>query len=112
MVIRRGEVYWAEVGRAGEQTRRPVVVVQAQPYNDSRLPTVLTAVITSDTRLAAMPGSVFLPAAVSRLPADAVVDVTALVPVRRGALTGPVGSVPPDEMRAVDDGLRTVLGLR
>jgi mRNA interferase MazF len=108
MVIRRGEVHWA----ADAGGRRPVLIVQAQPYNDSRLPTVLAAVISSNTRLAAMPGSVFLPAAVSGLPADAVVDVTSLVTVPRHALEGPVGSVPPDEMRAVDDGLRTVLGLR
>jgi mRNA interferase MazF len=108
MVIRRGDVHWT----ADAGGRRPVLVVQAQPYNDSRLPTVLAALISSNTRLAAMPGSVFLPAAVSGLPADAVVDVTSLVTLERDSLGEPVGSAPPDEMRAVDDGLRTVLGLR
>jgi mRNA interferase MazF len=108
MVIRRGDVRWT----AAADGRRPVLVVQAQPYNDSRLPTVLTALISSNTRLAAMPGSVFLTAAVSGLPVDAVVDVTSLVTLDRDALEEPVGSAPPDEMRAVDDGLRTVLGLR
>lgn len=107
MVIHRGDICWADA-----DVRRPVLVVQAQPYNNSRLPTVLAAAITSNTRLAAMPGSVFLPAAVSGLPVDAVVDVTTLLTIDRSALDEPIGRAPRDEMRAVDDGLRTVLGLR
>ena len=104
--VRRGDIFWADVGG-----RRPVVVVQAQPYNDSRLPTVLAAVITSNTAFATMPGSVFLPAAVSGLPEDAVVNVTALLTLGKAELDGPIGAMPVDELRAVDVGLRRVLGL-
>jgi mRNA interferase MazF len=106
MVIRRGDIYWADLGG-----RRPVLVVQAQPYNDSRLPTVLTAVITSNTTFATMPGSVFLPAAVSGLPEDAVVNVTSLVTLGKADLEGPIGTAPPEEMSAINDGLRRVLGV-
>jgi mRNA interferase MazF len=106
MVIRRGGVYWADLGG-----RRPVLIVQAQPYNDSRLPTVLAAAITANTRFAAMPGSVFLAAAVSGLPEDAVVDVTTVITVDKAALDGPVGALPADEMSAVTAGLRRVLGM-
>jgi mRNA interferase MazF len=106
MVISRGDVCWA--GRGG---RRPVLVIQAQPYNESRLPTVLAAAITSNTRLAAMPGSVFLPSAVSGLDRDAVVDVTTLLTLSRSDLSGPIGAAPPAEMSAVDAGLRQVLGI-
>jgi mRNA interferase MazF len=105
VVIQRGGIYWADLGG-----RAPVLVVQAQPYNDSRLPTVLAAVITSNTGVAAMPGSVFLPAAASRLPFDAVVNVTALVTVDKAELDGPIGAAGHDEMRAVQAGLRRVLG--
>jgi mRNA interferase MazF len=105
-VIRRGDIYWADLG-----ARRPVLVVQAQPYNDSRLPTVLAAVVTSNTRAAALPGNVFLSAAVSGLPDDAVVNVAALITVDKAVLSGPVGSVPVEEMRAVDGGLRQILGV-
>ncbi|MCA2218664.1 type II toxin-antitoxin system PemK/MazF family toxin [Jidongwangia harbinensis] len=105
-MIRRGDIYWAGLG-----SPRPVLVVQAQPYNDSRLPTVLAAVVTSNTKAAALPGNVFLPAAMSGLPHDAVVNVAALITVDKAVLDGPVGSVPFDEMSAVDDGLRKVLGV-
>jgi mRNA interferase MazF len=104
--VRRGDIFWADVGG-----RRPVVVVQAQPYNDSRLPTVLAAVITSNTAFATMPGSVFLPAAGSGLTTDAVVDVTALVTLSKTDIEGPIGAAPAEEMAAVDAGLRRVLGL-
>jgi mRNA interferase MazF len=106
VVIRRGDVC-----RAGTGDRRPVLVIQAQPYNDSRLPTVLAASITANTRLATMPGSVFLTKAVSGLDRDAVVDVTTLLTLSRSDLGDPVGTVPPAEMADVDAGLRQVLGL-
>ncbi|HEY7271998.1 MAG TPA: type II toxin-antitoxin system PemK/MazF family toxin [Actinoplanes sp.] len=107
MVIRRGAIYWADVDGA----RRPVLVVQAQAYNDSRLPTVLAAVLTSNTKVASMPGNVFLPAAVSGLPDDAVVNVAVLLTVDKARLDGPIGDVPAAEMSAVEGGLQGVLGL-
>jgi mRNA interferase MazF len=106
MVIRRGAIYWADVGG-----RRPVLVVQAQPFNDSRLPTVVGAVLTSNTKVATMPGSVFLPAATSGLRDDAVVNVAVLVTLDKSKLEGPIGEVPAGDMSSVDAGLRTVLAL-
>jgi mRNA interferase MazF len=106
VVIRRGAIYWADV-----DGRRPVLVVQAQPFNDSRLPTVLAAALTSNTRVATIPGSVFLPSAASGLPDDAVVNVAVVVTIDKARLEGPIGEVPVAEMSAVDAGLSRVLGL-
>lgn len=114
MVIERGNVHWADLGEAmGSRPakRRPVVIIQADPYNRSRLATVLVAVLTSNTRLAAAPGNVFLPAAATGLPRDSVVNVTAMVTVNKDELADAVGQVPMALMRAVDAGLRQVLGL-
>lgn len=91
--------------------RRPVLVVQADPYNASRLATALAAVLTSNTDLAAMPGNVFLPAVAAGLPKDSVVNVTALVTVDKAELEGPVGALPSTLMREVERGLRRVLAL-
>lgn len=113
-MIARGSIHWADLG-AAEGSRpakhRPVLVVQADPYNASRLSTVLVAVITSNTNLAAAPGNVFLPAAASGLPRDSVVNVTALVTLNKDDLTQRVGELPSSLMREVDKGLRRVLGL-
>ena len=113
-MIARGSIRWADLGEAeGSRPakRRPVLVVQADPYNASRLSTVLVAVITSNTNLAAAPGNVFLPALASGLPRDSVVNVTALVTLNKDDLTQRVGELPTGLMREVDKGLRRVLGL-
>jgi mRNA interferase MazF len=88
-----------------------VLVIQSDPYNRSRLATVLVAIITSNTRLAAAPGNVFVPAVSTGLPRDSVVNVTALVTLNKDELTGAVGHIPAVLMRAVDSGLRQVLRL-
>ncbi|TCO56868.1 type II toxin-antitoxin system PemK/MazF family toxin [Actinocrispum wychmicini] len=114
MVIKRGSIHWADLGESeGSRPakRRPVIVVQADPYNASRLTTVLVAVVTSNTKLATAPGNVFLPASATGLPRDSVVNVTALVTLNKDELSERVSDVPMVLMRDVDAGLRRVLGL-
>ena len=113
-MIGRGEIHWADLGAASGSRpakRRPVLVVQSDPYNRSRLATVLAAVITSNTALATMPGNVFLPAAAAELPRDSVVNVTALVTLNKTDLTDRVGELPLSLMQDVDRGLRRALAL-
>lgn len=112
--MRRGEVRWADLGEgrgSRPAKRRPVLIVQADPYNDSNLATVLAAVITSNTALASMPGNVFLPATATGLPRDSVVNVTALVTLDKDDVTEHAGTVPSVLMTDVDRGLRRVLDL-
>ena len=87
-----------------------MLVIQSDPYNTSRLSTVLTAVITSNTALAAMPDNVFLPAGATGLPRDSVVNVTALVTLNKTNLSDRIGNVPATLMDDVDRGLRRALG--
>jgi mRNA interferase MazF len=113
-VTSRGSVCWADLGEArGSKPakRRPVLVVQANSFNASRLSTAITAVITSNTTLAAMPGNVFLPAVASGLPKDSVVNVTALVTLDKTDLEPAVGHLPTSLMNKVDEGLHRVLAL-
>jgi len=113
-VITRGEIHWADLGAASGSRpakRRPVLVVQSDPYNASRLATVVAVVITSNTTLAAMPGNVFLPATATGLPRDSVVNVTAVVTLKKTDLTDRVGGLSPSLMNEVDRGLRRVLEL-
>jgi mRNA interferase MazF len=113
-VTERGSICWADLGeaRGGKPAkRRPVLVIQSDPFNASRLNTTVAAVITSNTALAAMPGNVFLPAVVSGLPKDSVINVTAVITLDKSDLAEPVGYAPASLMDDVDRGLRRVLGL-
>lgn len=113
-MIERGEIHWADLGAASGSRpakRRPILVVQSDPYNASRLATVVAAVITSNTALAAMPGNAFLPATATGLPRDSVVNVTALVTLNKTDLADRVGRLSLALMNEVDRGLRRVLEL-
>ncbi len=111
----RGDVHWCDLGEpsgSAPAKRRPVLVVQADEYNRSRLATTIVAVLTSNTTLAAMPGNVFLPALATGLPKDSVANVTALATVDRHDLDPhPVGRVPAHLMLDLEHGMRRVLGL-
>ena len=113
-MIERGGIHWADFGPpAGSRPakRRPVVVVQSENLNRSRLATVMVVAVSSDTDLARHPGNVFLPAASSGLSRDSVINVSTLTTFNRYELEQRVGDLPVAVMRQVDDGLRLVLGL-
>lgn len=110
--LRRGEVYWTDLGTAAGSApakRRPVCVVQSNAFNRSTLATVIVAAISSNTALAAYPGNVFLPAAASGLPRDSVLNVTALATVDRAQLADRVGELPPYLVADLAAGIRLVL---
>jgi mRNA interferase MazF len=113
-VIERGGIHWVDLGephgsRPGK--RRPVLVVQSDSYNASRLGTVVVAVITSNTALAALPGNVFLPASATGFPKDSAVNVTAIVTLDKTDMGEPIGTLPGYLTDDVARGLRRVLEL-
>ncbi|MGD9525927.1 type II toxin-antitoxin system PemK/MazF family toxin [Pseudonocardia sp.] len=91
--------------------RRPALVVSSNRFNRSRISTVLVAAVTSNLRLAAAPGNVTLPRHAGSLPKPSVVNVSQLLTVDRVTLDQRIGALDPAYVRAVDDGLRLVLGL-
>ena len=112
---RRGRLYWFEfpapdVSHA-PAGRRPVLVVQAAAMNESRLPTVIIASLTSNLAAARYPAAVFVPASVAGLPRDSVVKLTELMTVDDYLLLDPLGDLPNDLMADVDAALRISLGL-
>ena len=112
--MRRGEVWWASLRepRGSEPGyRRPVVVVQANEFNQSVIRTVVCAVITTNLRLARAPGNVVLKRRETGLPSDSVVNISQLITVSKPFLTEKVGRVPAMKLQQLDDGLRLVLSL-
>jgi mRNA interferase MazF len=107
-------VWWANlpdpVG-SGPGYRRPVVIIQADPFNASRVRTVIVAAISSSSRITAAPGNVHLPTRTSGLHRDSVINVTQLLAVDKDLLLQRVGQLPPYKLHELDDGLRLVLAL-
>jgi mRNA interferase MazF len=112
--MHRGEIWWAALSRPrGSEPglRRPVLVIQSDPFNRSRINTVIVAAITSNLDLADAPGNVRLPRRESSLPKDLVVNVSQILTVDRSCLAECVGAVPKRYMRNVENGIRLVLGV-
>jgi mRNA interferase MazF len=112
--IKRGEIWWADLPEplgSGPGFRRPVLVVQSDFFNRSRIQTVIVAVITSNVELAEAPGNILLPARATGLPRDSVVNVSQVLTLDCTFLTEHAGTLPVRLQGFVDEGLRLVLQL-
>ena len=112
--MRRGEIWWGSLPEptgSGPGFRRPLLIVSANSFNDSRIGTVVAAVITSNLRLADAPGNVRLAAKGTGLAKASVVDISQIITVDKTFLTGRIGRLNPRLLAEVDDGLRLVLSI-
>lgn len=113
-MIKRGEVWWAELAdpRGSEPGyRRPVLVIQADSFNQSQIGTVIAAAITSNLDLAKAPGNVDLSRGDGGLPRKSVVNVSRVLTLDRRFLTKKVGRLSDPLVKEVEEGLRLVLSL-
>jgi mRNA interferase MazF len=113
MVIAQGEVWWADLpapAGSGPGFRRPVVVVQGDPLNRSRLATVVCVPLTSNLGWAEAPGNVLLPSRVAGLPKDSVANASQIIALDRGHITERVGRLPSAKVDLLLSGIDVVLG--
>lgn len=112
--MKRGELWWAELPEpagSGPGYRRPVLVIQSDDFNRSRIRTVVGAAVTTNLNLADAPGNVILPRRATGLPRQSVINVSQVVTLDKQFLSERVGRVTDEVLRRVDDGLRLVLSL-
>lgn len=112
-MIARGEVWWADLPEPSGSApgfRRPIVVVQGDAFNHSRISTVVCVPLTSNLRWADAPGNVLLPAGLTGLPKDSVANVSQIVTLDRGSLTERLGRLPEAKFELVLFGVDVVLG--
>jgi mRNA interferase MazF len=113
VVIAQGDVCWADmpdpVG-SGPGFRRPVVVVQGDALNRSRLATVVCVPLTSNLKWADAPGNVLLGARTTGLSKDSVANVSQLFALDRSLLTERVGRISRRQLELLFVGVDIVLG--
>lgn len=113
MVISQGEVWWADFGEptgSGPGYRRPVVIVQCDALNGSRIGTVICVPLTSNLKWADAPGNVLLSASSTGLPKDSVANASLIVAIDKRQLTECVGKLPRRQLDLVLNGIDVVLG--
>lgn len=113
MVIEQSEVWWADLDEpTGSEPgyRRPVVVVQCDAINRSRIGTVICVPLTSNLKWAEAPGNVLMPKAETGLPKDSVANVSLIVALDKQVLTDRVRKIPRRRLDLVLAGIDIVLG--
>jgi len=112
-VISQGEIWWADlpdpVG-SGPGFRRPILVVQGDALNRSRISTVVCVPLTSNLGYAQAPGNVPLRPRHTGLPKDSVANVSQIIALDRTALTERTGKLPRTQLDLVLSGIDVVLG--
>ena len=112
--MQRGEIWWATLPSptASEPGyKRPLLIIQSDDFNRSRISTVIAVVVTSNLHLADAPGNVLLPKKSSGLPKRSVANVSQLITVDKSFLTEKVGTLSPQKLRDVEAGVRLALSL-
>lgn len=112
--MQRGSIWWASLDEpVGSEPgyNRPVVVVQTDTLNISRISTIIVITVTGNLRLATLEGNVLLSAKECGLSKDSVAIVTQLYTANKSDLVEYIGDVPPKSMREIEKGLRMVLDL-
>ena len=112
MVVTQGDICWADLPDpigSGPGFRRPVLVVQGNAFNRSRIATVVVVPLSSNLRLAEAPGNVLLRARATGLPKDSVANVSQIVTIDKSLLTDRAAHLPDAALEAVLDGIDVVL---
>jgi mRNA interferase MazF len=111
--VSQGEVWWADLGEPrGSKSgfRRPVVVIQGDSLNRSRIPTTVCVALTSNVKWATAPGNVLLPETATGLPKESVANVSQIVTLDKSELTERLGKLPKAKMELLLSGVDVVLG--
>jgi mRNA interferase MazF len=114
MVTKRGEIWWAALPEpvgSGPDYKRPVLIIQSDDFNKSKINTIIAAVITSNIRLAAAPGNVLLTPKNSKLPKKSVINVSQIITIDKLFLSEKVHTLSNEIIAQVDEGLKIVLKL-
>ncbi len=112
--MNRGDIWWAnlpEPAGSGPGYRRPVLVLQSNAFNQSRISRVVVLVITKNVQLAKAPGNVLLTPRMSGLDIDSVVNVSQILTLDKSLLTEYVSSLTEAKMAKIEAGVRLVLDI-
>jgi mRNA interferase MazF len=113
VVVAQGEIWWADLPEpsgSGPGLRRPVVVVQGDAFNRSRIATIVCVPLTSNLKWAGAPGNVLLPARTTGLEKDSVANVSLVVALDKGVLTERTGKLSTAKLELVLSGIDVMLG--
>lgn len=113
VTVSQGEVWWADLGEprgSKPAFRRPILVVQGDGLNRSRIATVVCVAMTTNLKWASAPGNVLLSESATGLGKESVANVSQIVTLDKADLTERAGKLPRAKLELVLSGVDVVLG--
>ena len=110
----QGDIYWVRFGRSvdsGPSGKRPAVIVQNDLLNRSNIQTTVVALLTSNIKLAQIPGNVRLKKGAANLPKASVIVVSQMATVSKTRLLEKIGTLSRENLTMVVEGCRQVISL-
>ena len=112
--MQRGEIWWANLPKPDKSEpgfRRPVLIIQNNQFNKSKINTVICCIVTSNLEVGKAPGNVILSRTYSKLPKKSVVNVSQIVTLDKKFLTEYVYTLSKRLINQVESGIKLVLDL-
>lgn len=110
----QGDIYWVRFGRSGDSGpsgKRPAVIIQSNLLNRSNIQTTVVILLTSNLKLARIPGNVRLKKGAANLPKASVVVVSQMATVDKTRILEKIGTLNQEKLTEVVDGCRQVISL-
>ncbi|MEZ5454196.1 MAG: type II toxin-antitoxin system PemK/MazF family toxin [Thiothrix sp.] len=112
--MKRGEVWWAALEEPRDSElghKRPVVIVSSDAFNQSKIQTVIVAIVTSNLRLANAPGNIAIAKRDSGLSKESVINVSQILTLDKSFLIEKVSRLPDKKIATLDEGLKLSLSI-
>jgi mRNA interferase MazF len=110
--MERGELYWVDFGiPTGSEPgcKRPAIIIQSDTFNQTRIKTVICAILTSNLNLAEAPGNIYIEKEVSNLAKDSVLNISQIYTVDKDSVSEFVIKLPAGYISKIDQSIRLVL---
>ncbi len=113
--MKLGEIWWVNLptpSKSESGFRRPVLIIQNNSFNISKINTIICVIITSNIELAKAPGNIILDKSESKLPKKSVVNVSQILTLDKRFLSKYISTLNSKILNKVESGIKLVLDLQ
>jgi mRNA interferase MazF len=111
----RGELWWVDYGIPyGSEPgyRRPVIIMQNDLFNNSKIKTTIVAPLSTNILLADVPGNIFISKNDSKLTKDSVILISQTGVIDKERLLEKVSEINNEIMKKIENNLMFILGIK
>ena len=113
-MVNRGEIWWADLPEPTKSEpgyKRPLVIIQSNSFNRSKINTVICVVLTSNLKLEEAPGNFILSSKSTGLIKDSVLNISQIITIDKSFLIEKIGELTIKQLNKLEESLKLVLSI-